>query len=59
MPANTTAQPKVDGSAAGWYKDGKTPANTGNGTVHDATYSNAADIAKKLKLVLLKLVQIN
>ena len=49
VAANPTAQPPVDGSAAGWYKDGKTPANTGAGTVNPATYTGAADIAQKVK----------
>ncbi len=48
-PDTTSTNNKKDGYAAGWYKDGKTPDDTGAGTVHDATYSNAADIAQKVK----------
>ena len=49
LAPDTTSTNKKDGYAAGWYKDGKTPDDTGAGTVHDATYSNAADIAQKVK----------
>ena len=39
----------ADGNAAGWYKDGKVPVDTGAGKLHDAAYSSAADIAAKVK----------
>ena len=47
--AAKAANGTVDGNAAGWYKDGKVPVDTGAGKVHDADYSNAADIAAKVK----------
>ena len=44
-----TTQPAADGNDAGWYKDGKTPADTGKGITNKATYTSAADIATKVK----------
>ena len=47
--ANATANPKVDGYKAGWYKDGVAPTDTANGTEHDADYADIADIVAKVK----------
>jgi flagellin len=49
VTADTTSTNKKDGYAAGWYKDGKLPADTGAGIVQKATYTGAADIATKVK----------
>ena len=50
VTADTTSTTnKKDGYAAGWYKDGKLPADTGAGIVQKATYTGAADIATKVK----------
>ena len=46
--AAVTAGTKVDGNAAGWYKDGIVPADTGAGIVADADYADAAAFSTKV-----------
>ena len=46
--AAVTTGTKADGNAAGWYKDGVVPADTGAGIVADADYADAAEFSTKV-----------
>ena len=46
--AAKAAGTKADGNAAGWYKDGIVPADTGAGIVVDADYADAAAFSTKV-----------
>ena len=46
--AAVTTGTKADGNAAGWYKDGVVPADTGAGITAKADYADAAEFSTKV-----------